>query len=71
MSKTMTAAQINDLKAKIKAEMKRRSGYGSLSTSNSLGNSGGPSASAVDYSGTAYDFTTTPTTNGFINAEHG
>jgi len=51
----LTTAEIISLKSKVKAEMARRSGYGSLSS----------------FAGTTYDFTTTPTKGGAILAEHG
>ena len=51
----LTAKQINELKAKEKTEMARRSGYGSL----------------AGFAGTAYDFTVTPVKGGGILAEHG
>lgn len=66
---SMTAAQVIALKAKIKAEMARRKGYGSLSTS--TGYNYAKKDSAVNYSGTAYDFTTTPTKGGTVLTEHG
>ena len=51
----LTANEIVTLKSKVKAEMARRSGYGSLSS----------------FSGTAYDFATSPKQGGIILAEHG
>jgi hypothetical protein len=51
----MTAAQVVALKAKVKAEMARRSGTGSLAS----------------YATTTWDFTKTPTAGGMVLAEHG
>jgi len=56
MSDTIvTAEYINSLKSSIKTEMKRRKGYGDLSS----------------YAGTAYDFTETPAADKEIIAEQG
>lgn len=51
----LTAAQINELKAKVKTEMARRSGYGSLAR----------------FAGSEYGFDQTPAPGGLIMAEHG
>ena len=51
----LTASQINSLKASVKAEMARRSGYGSL----------------AEFAGASYDFSTVPAAGGVIKAEHG
>jgi hypothetical protein len=51
----MTSAELKTLKSKIKAEMTRRNGFGSLST----------------YGGSAYDFTVQPAAGGKILPEHG
>ena len=51
----LTASQMNTLKSKIKAEMARRNGYGSLS----------------EFSTSTYDFTNNPTSGGAIYAEQG
>lgn len=56
----LTASEITSLKAAIKAEMARRKGYGSLSSTSSYGYADGPSAAQVDYSSSTYDFTTVP-----------
>ena len=51
----ITAEQVIELKAKIKAEMLRRNGHGSLAT----------------YGDSTYDFTTNPVIGELIKAEHG
>lgn len=51
----MTAAQVNELKAKIKAEMLRRNGHGSLAA----------------YGNASYDFKTTPVADDWIWTEQG
>ena len=51
----LTASEMNTLKRKIKAEMARRCGYGSLSS----------------YSGSTYDFSTTPSAGGVMMSEQG
>ena len=51
----ITASEINALKARVKAEMQRRAGYGST----------------ADFGGTNYDFTVVPVKGGPILAEHG
>ena len=68
-STKLTAAQIVDLKAKIKAEAARRKYYGSLSTNG--GYNYAVKDSAVDYSSSTYNFSTTPTSGNAILAEHG
>ena len=55
---TMTAAQVIELKAKIKADMARRNGYGSLSTDG--GYNYARQDEAVDYSSADFDFTVAP-----------
>jgi hypothetical protein len=65
----MTAAQVIDLKAKIKAEMARRKYYGSLSTNG--GYNYAVKDSAVNYASSTYDFTTTPSSGNAVLAEHG
>ena len=52
---SLTAAEINAIKARIKSEAQRRTGYGSLS----------------EYGTSTYDFTETPVSGGIIKAEHG
>ena len=51
----LTAEEIKSLKAKVKAEMSRRNGYGSLS----------------EFGGADYDFAAEPAAGGVIAAEHG
>ena len=51
----ITASELNSLKTKIKNEMARRKYDGSL----------------VDYSGSSYDFSTTPSSGNKILLEHG
>lgn len=51
----MTAQQAIDLKAKLKAELLRRNGHGSVST----------------YGGSSYNFTTTPAKGQQVKLEHG
>lgn len=51
----MNSTDVKNLKAKIKAEMQRRNGYGSLTS----------------YAGTAYDFSTAPAKDVKILEEHG
>lgn len=51
----ITAEELITLKAKVKAEMARRNGYGSLEK----------------FAGTDYDFTVTPKSGETILAEHG
>ena len=51
----ITAEKVIELKAKIKAEMLRRNGHGSLEK----------------YAGSSYDFTITPVKGELIKAEHG
>ena len=51
---TILASDFVSLKARVKAEMKRRQYTGSLAT----------------YAGTAYDYSVTPTSGGVISAEH-
>lgn len=69
MADKLTAAQVIELKAKIKSEMARRKGYGSLSAQSSYGYA--VPGSAKDYSSTAYDFTITPVSGNAMLAEHG
>ena len=52
---SLTASEINSLKTKVKAEMNRRSGYGSLTS----------------YGSSSYDFTTSPTSDAKILTEQG
>lgn len=51
----MTADEINAIKKKVKAEMQRRHGTGSMAT----------------YAGTNWDFTALPATGGKVQTEHG
>ena len=51
----MTAQEMNDLKSKIKSLCSKRGGFGSLSS----------------FSGSSYNFSTTPVDGGIIRAEHG
>ena len=51
----ITAEKVIELKAKIKAEMLRRNGHGSLES----------------YGGSSYDFTITPVKGELVKAEHG
>lgn len=65
----ITAAQVNTLKQKVKAEMTRRNQFGSLSTD--TGHGWAVDGQAINYADSAYDFTTTPAIGEHINAEHG
>lgn len=51
----ITAERFNSIKARVKAEMKRRNGYGSMAA----------------FAGTEYDFSVTPAKDGVILKEHG
>ena len=51
----ITAEKFNSIKARVKAEMSRRNGYGSMAS----------------FSGSDYDFTVTPAKDGVILKEHG
>ena len=51
----LTAAQLNSIKQRVKAEMARRNGYGSL----------------AEYAGSAYDYSDVPAKDSIIIEEHG
>lgn len=64
MADILSAAQINQLKTALTAEVARRKGYGSLSTNSGYGYA--EPSKANNYASSAYNFTTTPVSGGLI-----
>lgn len=65
----LSASEINTLKQKIKTEMARRSGYGSLSSNG--GYDYAVPGENINYAGAAFDFVEIPSSNGPVLKEHG